>query len=381
LDDFHPLDPVLNVVLFLPVGFLFALTRSANIKSAGPGSHRLVWQATALGFVASSAIELTQVFEPGRYPSPLDVATNTLGAALGAWLFRRASRRLGADTPLVGRLALELPLMGLVYLLVPLCALAALTVGAGAHIAGSLVPQPRSWGFVALALFGGTLLGRVQRRHFGPAGTLTARQISLAAAGWFAAGALPALATAPVAFAAGAAAAAIAAWAHGRPRTVDQAMPINRRFELQALASGVPWFGAYLALLPLTHPGDAGRQLQQLDLLVLVETVAAFTVLGYVLAEAWGRLELRYRHTAWRVALAATSPALASVLLRTMTFPDRMAAAETFAYVVAAAYGGWIYHLQRAHVRALVDARQALRSAPAARTHDAPSAMQVRRRA
>src|SRR5215217_5044421 len=113
-DDYNWLDPFANVVLFVPVGFLFALARSATRDATPATRRRTVRAATLLGFVVSAAIEVTQVFEPLRYPSPVDVATNALGATLGAWLFARAARRLRADSPLVDRLALELPLMGLV---------------------------------------------------------------------------------------------------------------------------------------------------------------------------------------------------------------------------------------------------------------------------
>ena len=354
-DDYNWLDPFANVVLFVPLGFLYALARSATRPATPDARRRTVRAATLLGLVASSSIEITQIFEPTRYSSPLDVATNTLGAFLGAWLFCRAARGLGADSPLVRRLALELPLMGLVYLLVPLCSLAALTVGGGAAIPGALLPLPRGWGLVTLALFGGTLLGHVQRRHLGPARTLSARQTAVVAAGWFAVGALPALATAPLAFLAGAATAALAAWAFGA--TGDDAAPINRRFEMEALGRAVPWLAAYLLLGPLTEPTAAPVPLGKLDVLHAVESLAGFTVLGYVLAEAWGRLELRYRYTAWRVGLVALAAAAVNEALRRAALPSVSAVPSIAAHVLAAAYGGWMYHLQRAHVRALVGAR------------------------
>jgi len=101
-DDYNWLDPFANVVLFVPPGFLYALARSAT--RTRDARSQTIRAATAFGFVASACIEITQIFEPTRYPSPLDVATNALGAALGAWAFTRAARRLGADSPLVQRL-------------------------------------------------------------------------------------------------------------------------------------------------------------------------------------------------------------------------------------------------------------------------------------
>src|SRR5207302_7753868 len=68
-DDYNWLDPFANVVLFLLPGFVYALTRSAT-QSVSDARHTLR-SATLLGFFVSSAIELTQVFEPARYASPL----------------------------------------------------------------------------------------------------------------------------------------------------------------------------------------------------------------------------------------------------------------------------------------------------------------------
>ena len=361
-------DIVANVALFVPAGFLFALARSATDDDSLAARRHVLRLATLVGFITSASIELAQLFEPSRYPSPTDVATNTLGAALGAWLFGRAARRFGADTPLVGRLALELPLIGLVYLLVPLLSLAALTVAQVAPPSAAWMPLPRGLGLIALGLFGGTLLGHVQRRHFGPARATTPAQTALVAAGWFALGALPALATAPAVFGIGTAAAGLAAWRYGV--TPDGFVAVNRRFELQTLRRGAPWLAAYLALIPLSEPSMLPERLETLDVLHAVESLAAFTVLGYVLAEAWGRLELRYRYTAWRVGLVAVGAAVVTALLRHVAAP--VSAGGLALHVLAAGYGGWIYHLQRAHVRALIAAR------PAADVVAAPEPTRVR---
>ena len=342
-------DPVANVALFVPAGFLYGLAWSAHeADPAAPRARRrLLGRAAWLGVLASAMIETTQLFEPARYPSPTDVATNAAGALLGAWLYLRAARRLGADTPIVGRLALELPLMGLLYVAAPLCTLAALTLGGGAAARGP--------GLAALGLFGGTLVGHVQRWHFGPAGTLRPAQAALAAAAWMAAGALPAVATAPWVFAASVAVAAAAAWGYGTER-VDRTGG-DRRFERAALVRAVPWLAAYLVLVPLTEPAESPAILGKLDVLRRVETLAGFTVLGYVLAEAWGRLGLRYRWTAWRVGAVAVMAAIAGAALRRMGAPSLDDVAPIGLSTVAAAYGGWLYHLQRAHVLALVEAR------------------------
>jgi hypothetical protein len=90
-----------------------------------------------------------------------------------------------------------------------------------------------------------------------------------------------------------------------------------------------------------------------------LEHGAGFTVLGYLLAEAWGRRELRYRHAVWRVALTAGAAAGVSALLAARAGGAVVPGAGVLLRAAAATYGGWIYHLQRAHVRALVAARTA----------------------
>ncbi len=357
-------DVVANVALFFPLGFLYALTRAADERPASP--RTVLVRALLLGALASLLIETTQLFEPERYPSPVDVTTNALGALLGAWTHRRLAARLTVDSGVIGRLALELPVMGLVYLLVPLCTLAAVTLGgatAAEAAAGAGAPAvARSLGLVALALFGGTLLGQIQRWHFGPAGVATPARTGGAAALWLAVGAAPALATGWLTFLVAVAAAGTAAWAYGRA-AIGADWP-NRRFELTALSRAAPFLGAYLALLALGDPpGVPQLELTKLDVLRRVESLMAFAVVGYVLAEGWGRLELRYRYSAGRVALVALVGSVVAEALRLGEIPPLAIAPTVLARMVAAAYGGWLYHLQRTHVRALVAARPAAENA------------------
>ncbi|MGZ8377490.1 MAG: VanZ family protein [Gemmatirosa sp.] len=359
-----PFDAIANVALFVPLGFLYALTRAARTATGEPPApaalaharRRTLALALLGGAGASLAIEVTQLFEPGRFASPIDVATNALGALLGAWLHARAARQLGADTPLVGRLVLELPVMGLLYVSLPLCTLAAVTsAAADAPRLGGV--SPRAVALLLLAVFGGALLGTVQRRQLGPAGTLAPAWAALVAAGWFLVGALPALAIAPGTLLAGGALAGGVAW--DLARRAPDTRPLERRFEAEALLRAAPFFAGYLVLLPLGDPPQGADAWTRLGILRHVEVMAAFTVGGYLLAEAMGRRRLRYRHTAWRVGLAAGAAATVLAMLRVDrgAVPASLLALAT--HVVAAAYGGWLYHLQRAHVLALIDARRA----------------------
>jgi glycopeptide antibiotics resistance protein len=73
--DFYPRDLFQNVVLFLPLGVLLRRSLSLNFK-----------MVILLGFLFSLGIECIQLFTPHRFSNPYDIACNTGGSALGAWL-------------------------------------------------------------------------------------------------------------------------------------------------------------------------------------------------------------------------------------------------------------------------------------------------------
>lgn len=350
-------DPIANVALFAPLGFLYALTRAA-VAPGAPHTMRRAWTG---GLLLSLCIETTQLFEPARYASPTDVLTNAFGALVGAWLHRTIAGRLRSDALLAGGLALELPVMGLVYVALPLVTLAALTADHGPTVGLAFAPRPA--GLIALALFGATLLGTVQRRRTSTARSAPhtaaidelrcARAAGLAAAVWFGVGALPAVATSPKTFAVGLVAATVVAAVVSTSllgTTSD-----DRRFEGEAIGRAAPFLALCLALFPFGQDA-AVSGLSDADIIRVLEGLCGFAVVGYLLAEAWGRRELRYRYAARRVAYAATAAALAQAVLASGSADISLRTlVEVAARVLCASYGGWIYHLQRAHVRVLVE--------------------------
>ncbi len=82
-------DGLRNVVLFAPMGL--------GLRLAGVPLGRIGW----VGLAVSLAIEAAQLFVPGRFTSPLDLATNAAGAALGGALpgLGAALRRETVDRP------------------------------------------------------------------------------------------------------------------------------------------------------------------------------------------------------------------------------------------------------------------------------------------
>ncbi|HEV7800047.1 MAG TPA: VanZ family protein, partial [Burkholderiales bacterium] len=238
LELFLPVDFVANILLFIPLGFFYALARNERRPSA---LHVLI-----LGALTSAAIESAQLFEPARTSALFDVVANAVGACLGALAYGRVARSSKVDGRLVGWLALELPLMGLIYLLVPLLWINSLVSR------GEVV---RSLTVILLGVFGASVLGGIQRYYFVTARRSDAGRTALFAALWFLAGVFAALPFRPVEMAIGAVAVAALTWWQGR-RTV-RGVDYNRRFEVPVLKAAAPAYAAYLALI-LFIPLDAG---------------------------------------------------------------------------------------------------------------------------
>ena len=341
-----PSDVLGNVLLFLPLGFLFR----AAVRSA---AARRPLAAFASGAAASVAFEAAQLFLPGRFPSPVDVLANGAGAGLGAFAHERVESRL--DAGLVRVLALELPLMNLVYLLVPLLWLDGLAAGGEA---GRLVLAP------LLGLVGGLVIVAIWRHHLGGLVGRTPAALAALAGCWYAVGAFPGLARRPGLLLAGTVVIALIVWlAAGRPAVTAR----DRRFELPTLRRVWPLLGGYLllsALWPLPWTARAwhgawgllalGDMPGVVPMLRALEYLAAFTLLGYTVAEARGRLvEPPGRLALW---VAAVCLAAAAVLEGLRGFHPAHGASG-LAWLLAGAaglYGGFIYRRQLATVRALL---------------------------
>jgi glycopeptide antibiotics resistance protein len=338
------LDVVANVLLFVPLGFLYPLTRS-NRAEMPPVS------VFVLGGVLSGLIETTQLFEPERYSSVIDVLTNAGGAAIGALLARAISRRVRVNARFVGRLSLEIPLIGLIYVLLPLVLVASFMAADDRLRMLALLP---------LALVGARLFSSVQRHHFGPNGLLSDRTMILAAGGWTVLGTFPILLRYPLGGVALVAAVVMMTWYEiSRQPGADP----DRRFESDALRSAAPYLITYLLMvivLPLgagvghwhfemrlTGIGDDSDA----QMLRLLEPVATSTVLGWVLAEARSRRELPFARAVSRVALECAGIALVMEASRGIQPGLGASGAQFLLIVIAGAFGAGMYHNQRAHVR------------------------------
>ena len=70
-------DVLVNVLLYMPFGY--AWLRVSWFRTR-------LWQAAALAFVLSVAVEWTQLYSHSRFPSVQDVLCDVSGALIGGWL-------------------------------------------------------------------------------------------------------------------------------------------------------------------------------------------------------------------------------------------------------------------------------------------------------
>lgn len=346
-------DVVMNVLMFVPIGFVYQLTR--------PTGSAVLWtRVLALGLVLSGSIEVVQLFAATRFSSLIDLATNTVGALLGAWSYALVIKRIEGPST-VRTLALELPLMGLVYLLIPLMWLVGLASNGGG----------RSWLVLPIGAFAGGILGTVYAAYLEPQRHVPRWWLLLASVGWCMVSLLPGAIRDRDLILACMAMVISSAWlrslATGRYR--DEAGP--RRFEIPTLRLMMPLYAAYLGFSSL-WPLDAAdltwsgtfalipaAEAGMTEIFVALEHVAAFTLVGYLIAEFHGRDLAHYRQIARRVLFCST---LLTVLLEGARgfHPAYHASVLMVAFTIGAAVlGGWLYQLQRDHVRALLTRRTA----------------------
>lgn len=342
-------DFVANLAMFVPLGFLYRLSR--------PGKRdRFAFRALGAGLLFSAAIELVQLYLPTRFSAPLDVAANGLGGWLGALAHDRIANRLRVTPAMVGTLALELPLMGLIYLLVPLLWLSGLTAAEDAtRLLISLL----------LGLIGSMVLGAIHRHRFGPTGAISRSRYGLIASGWFLAGALPGLALQPLWI-------VFAAFAVGLSTILWSMEPLpaegpERRFERETLLRVAPFAGIYLLFLAGWPPwsewvplhGSLGTirlwgEADTFAIMRVLELLASFTVLGYLVAESRGRLEQPYRITVVVLLVVGAGAALLMEVVAGLHPGPGMSPPRWVLAVGLTCYGGGIYHLQRSHIRWLL---------------------------
>lgn len=339
---FHssPHNFIANILLFLPVGFLYR-----------PALYRR--GAFLFGAGISFIIETLQLFIPARTPSVADMLANALGAGLGGFVYDLISARLVITPSMLGRLRLETPLMGLIYLLIPLLWIDVL----------ALDESPNRWILTLLiSICGGIIFSDLFRHWWTSINLRTVGYASLAAGSWFVIGAGPTLLRSfPVLII------AVEVILLTTLLTVLPRAFTDRRFERNTLKLLLPSWVLYFLLLTLSFPfppfeawhvvfgfSDRITERSSQSLYPRVEHLAAFTVLGYLTAEWRGRLELPLRQDLPRLFLLATGFALILEFLSGFQSGRGASLVRLVLSISGALFGGTIYHRARAHIRFLL---------------------------
>jgi hypothetical protein len=179
---------------------------------------------------------------------------------------------------------------------------------------------------------------------------------------WFMTGALPAATASPRAFVAlGLAVAGLTAWMLRQPEPSTEP-----RFEIATLRRFVPIFAVYLVVAALWPPFRRltpwhGSLLFEnrlngagvVDVLLLLEQVGGFTLLGYAVAEWRGRRELSLAADLPLLVAAAAVCALGLEAVQGLTSGPGASLLRAALATSGTAYGAAVYHLARQHVRAL----------------------------
>jgi VanZ family protein len=329
-----------NILLFLPVGFLYRMTTRRR-------------DAYLFGGLLSLSIELVQFFIPARTPSVPDILANTGGAWLGALLYDQLTARVVITQGMLGRLRLETPLMGLIYLLTPLVWINVL----------ALNEAPSRWLLtLLLGICGAVIFSNLFRHWWRMIDTRVVGFASLATGFWFLIGTGPSVLSAPAILLIGLGIMLLAALFTFLPGS-----SADRRFERSTLRIMIPVFMLYLFLLALFFPlrpfdtwhasfGFTNRIMDtSLDSLYpRVEQLAAFTVLGYMLAEWRGRLERSFREDLSPLFFLTLGTALVLEFLSGFQVGGGASLIRLILSLTGALFGGTIYHMSRAHIRSLL---------------------------
>jgi glycopeptide antibiotics resistance protein len=340
-------DLITNIFLFIPIGFFFKLSR-------GNTRGTLCLAPLLFGLILSTAIEFTQAFIPGRYTQVIDVVTNGLGAWLGGMIFVFLGSQLKGGH--AGRLfAMELPLMRLIYLLIPLMWLNGLATGE---------EEARLWLLLLLGLIGAGVMCSVYINRFKHAGTIGYTKLSVFTFCWFVLSSLPVLINFPLTIVFFGIAILLVVQIFAR--LVNAGNTRENRFEIPTIKKLLPIYTIYLLLLavwPTTITAGEWRHNIIFQELVFeerivftfrfVELIAAFTLLGYMIAEMRGRKNEAVEKTlGWTFFIAAGS-AIFIEIIKTYPALNNLNVLSIIIIVSASIYGAVIFRLQLSAIERL----------------------------
>jgi glycopeptide antibiotics resistance protein len=330
--SFNLKDFILNVLLFVPIGFLVGHSRKT--------SNRFYWKAICFGTSLSLSIELAQAFIMGRTTSAYDVIANGSGAFLGAGFYDYAKGKIKEQEPYRVS-SLQIPLVNLVLLLTPLLWLARISSGDD--------PLRLYLLLLPLGIFGSGLLSSIYVNRLAYT-AISPNRFIFTATGWFLLSTLPSMVRYPKDV--------VIIWivmfviiliqaVSQKPRSSK-----NRRFETATLRKLLPVFGVYLLLL-IFLPATMGvsslpEQSQLLTTIRLVEFIAAFAILGYMIAEMRGRKDQSpFPGLCLAFGISSALLVLSALIQGTDPIMGKLIH-HGLPLVVASLYGGMMYRLQLA---------------------------------
>ena len=310
------------------------------------GTNKSVGLVYLVSWVYAS-LEACQLFLPGRNSSVIDVITNGMGVLLGAAVAAHLRSRVMKE-PATFLRTFEMPLMNVVYLLIPLLWLGSFSIG------GEI---GRLWLVALLGVFGGSILASVYVNQMSAKQNLRGHILTIYVLAWFVIGAMPAIIVFPLevsAIAVGVAAAAqLSAWFWKKGERSEH------RFEVSTLKRILPLFAVYMMLVsiwPTTLPlaqwpnGFDYKRLSELQRIVFtarfIEVIAAFTLLGYMVAGLLDRKDESGLKTAGWVFGSSLTFSIVTALLRDLLNGPLSFLLEVILLTVAALYGALIYRLQ-----------------------------------
>lgn len=340
-------DLITNIFLFIPIGFLLKLTRGQN-------RDKLCLGPLIFGLILSTGIEFTQAYIPGRYTQVIDVVTNGLGAWFGGMILAFLGNHLnGGHT---GRLfALELPLMGLIYLLIPLMWLNGLATGK---------EENRLWLLLLLGIVGASVICSVYINRFKHAGNIGYTKLSVFTFFWFVLCSLPVLINFPLKIAFFGIAVVLVVQIFSR--LLKESNTGENRFEIPTIKKLLPIYIVYLLLLAVWPAAIAAgewkyniifEELVFEDRIVFifrfVELIAAFTLLGYMIAEMRGRKNEAVETTLGWTFFIAAGAAIVIEVLKTYPAFSNIDILSIFIITSASIYGAVIYRLKLSAIERL----------------------------
>ncbi|XCN74670.1 MAG: VanZ family protein [Candidatus Electrothrix aestuarii] len=331
-------DTITNIFLFIPIGFLFRLTHRSM-----PPPYAL--PTFFFGTLLSLTVETVQIFSPSRYTNPVDVLTNGFGAWLGAMTFNILSNKI-QEKENSKIFDLELPLLGQVYLLIPLLWLNGLAQGDDP--ARLLLP------FI-LGLSGVFILVMVWKNRWMRDQTFSPKKISLITVCWFMIGVTPSFFRYPIQVMGQVV--LIGAFALFLPHILKKITIKERRIEQLTLKIVLPLYSFYLALVTYWWNPPELENIHKVFLgvafnkrieviFLVVELIASYTLMGYMIAGLRGRKEDSQGCTFTLICFIALTISLITDFMTASLSIENINISRIIVVTAMSFYGAMIYSLQ-----------------------------------